>query len=117
MLPSLANQSLCTIVNTVSMMDWTEYDKTKIKLPFVSNEPAAKGCSAQAEVAVEKEDMLTILEHFKSMATGSFSRNSVVAAATMDTSGGSKINYREHPVWDSGHATTSGLYTQVEAKN
>jgi len=116
MLPSLANESIATILESVSMIDLTEFDKTKIKLPF-SYSTSLGSCSAQAEVGVERQDMLTVLDHFKSMATGSFSRNAVVTSSTMDTSGGSKINYREHPEWTEGHTTVSGLYTVVEATN
>jgi hypothetical protein len=124
MVPSRGNIDKFMLLDEVTMIDMTQNTRARIKLqggehreePFVPKKE--RSCSGILEVPVNPEELRQIFKYFNSLARGSQSRDSTLSQSSHDTSGGSRLSYREHPEW-SPHIKTAGTehYTELDIIN
>jgi hypothetical protein len=66
----------------------------------------------------DKDELKTILKFFNDLIIDPYtSRVATNSSGILDTSGGSRINYKIHPDLVSGTALTQGQYTSIDLKN
>jgi hypothetical protein len=79
----------------------------KIELVDLTNKRKAVVSSQYGEVAINVKDMRAIFRYFNTLQAGMASRDSYQTSATLDVSGGSKLNYRSN----------IGMYTATTGGN
>ena len=79
----------------------------KIELVDLTNKRKAVVSSQYGEVSINVEDMRAIFRYFNTLQAGMASRDSYQTSATLDVSGGSKLNYRSN----------IGMYTATTGGN
>jgi hypothetical protein len=63
-------------------------------------------------------ELLDTIKYFNSIHAAKASRVASITSGTFEASGGSRLNYRQHPAWDSSGTTTAfSKYTNLDLKN
>ena len=127
------NKGQFTVIDTVSIQDLTLYDWATVRnntpwtpLDLLNSHAMEDNYCDQVQTKLWKPELLDLLRHFNSLQEGKSSRNAVVTSAIYELSGGTRLNYREHPNWGASGITASSVgmthtkynnYTLIEVEN
>ena len=119
MLPNNQNKDKFLLIDNVNLLDVTQNNRTKIAVSGVANEIPFKEYCDKITVNLTREELWSILKHFRGMIGDLSSRNKYSSrdasdtSSIMEVSGGSRINYRLHT--DIGLANISDIASGISA--
>ena len=136
MIPNSFNRDRFLLVDKINLIDLTQNERTKIAVSGVTPSkvqiPFKSWCSSLT-VDLTPEELRTILIQYRGMAgdidsrSKLNSRDAAITASIMEVSGGSRLNYREHPDWPSLSLIDNGgtltklnvvkRYSHIKTKN